>query len=142
AQKAVQDYLGTQARKNDGAEVVYWLSNECRVQPEDLDKSPSGRCLVNVRNGLLDPMTGRLYRHTPKYLSIVQLPVRWDPRAYHQRLDQFLDEVLPSRETRMLLEEAIGYCLLPDMRYQKAIMLLGEGENGKSVFLSMLRAML
>ena len=37
-----------------------------------------------------------------------------------------------------LIEEILGWCLLPDARFQKAVMLTGEGENGKSVFLDLI----
>jgi putative DNA primase/helicase len=41
-----------------------------------------------------------------------------------------------------LLEEIMGYCLIPDTRFEKAVMLLGPGSNGKSVFLDILVALL
>lgn len=121
-------------------EVVYWLENENFADPAKVDTS----ILVNVQNGLLDPMTGKLHPHTPEHLSTIQLPVSWDPEAYNERADQFLQEVLPDDggQTRAALEEALGYILLPDCRFEKAVMLTGSGGNGKSVFLVWLQAML
>ena len=42
----------------------------------------------------------------------------------------------------MLLEEFLGYLLLPDCRFQKALMLIGHGSNGKSVFVNLAKKML
>lgn len=136
--KWVQDTLGELAREHDGDEVVYWLSNECRVRPEEVN---SGQ-LINVQNGLLDPATSELHPHTPDYLSVVQLPTAWDPNAYHERADRFLNEVLPDQETRQVLEEVVGYILEPTCRYEIATALIGPGANGKSTFLAWLIATL
>lgn len=136
--KGVQDTLGELAREHDGDEAVYWLSNECQVRPEEVD---SGQ-FINVQNGLLDPATGELHPHTPDYLSVVQLPTAWHPDAYHERADRFLDEVLPDKETRQVLEEVVGYILDPACRYEIATALVGPGANGKSTFLSWLTATL
>lgn len=138
ARSRVQETLGSAARSTDGNEVVYWLSVACRVNPEQLDADN----LVNVANGLLDWQTGALHPHTAERLGIVQLPTAWDPGAYHERADSFLDQVLPDRATRALFEEAIGYCLLRDCRYEKAVMLVGDGANGKSTALRWVSATL
>ena len=37
-----------------------------------------------------------------------------------------------------LVEELLGYALIPDNRYEKAFMLVGDGANGKSTFLTFL----
>jgi len=60
------------------------------------------------------------------------LPVPW-------KLD-FDDTGLP-RAIKDADGEHIGYCLLRDARYQKALFLYGSGANGKSTFLDVLCAM-
>ena len=138
ARKRIQIMLGKRATKRFADETLYWLKNQHDTDPDKVDSDP----LINVRNGLLDPATGTLRPHSPDVLSTVQLPVEWNPDVYHERGDHFLDEVLPDRETRSILEEAIGYTLLPDCRFEKAIMLTGVGANGKSVLLSWLSSTL
>ena len=130
---------GLNPKTRDGNETAYWVEHERYVEPSDLD--PGG--LISVTNGLLDFRTGELHEHSPAYLTLTQLPTTWDPEAYDERADRFLDEVLPDDKTRSVIEEFIGYCLLPDCRFQKALMLTGEsGENGKSVLLGWWAAML
>lgn len=134
----VQQILGDDARQHDGNEVVYWLCTATAVDADAVDQDER----INVLNGLLDWRTGTLYPHSPDVLSTIQLPVYWDPQAYHARGDQFLDEVLASTETRQLLEEGVGYCLAQSCKYQKAFMLVGPGSNGKSTLLRWVAATL
>jgi putative DNA primase/helicase len=126
-----QRMLTDSSEKSVLNEVVHWLCNHFHVEPSRLN--PPG--MVCVRNGVLIPASGLLIPHDPSLLFTSQLPVDWNPDAYHERADQFLDEVLPSPEARLLVEEMIGYVLLPDCRCEKAFLLTGGGGNGKSVFI-------
>lgn len=136
ARLRTQEILGTEATRQAGNEVIYWLSNRNRVRVDLVNAGDR----INVQNGLLDWSTEKLHPHSPEEPTTIQLPTRWDPDAYHQRLDQFLDEILPSPAVRGLFEEFLGYCLLQDCRYQKAAVLVGEGANGKSTLLNIVRA--
>ena len=93
--------------------------------------------LINVQNGMLDWHTGKLLPHDPNYLSTFQLQLDYDPKAKSKVLEKFIADVVPE-DTRLLVEEMIGYLLLPSTKYQKAFMLVGQGRNGKSTFLNML----
>lgn len=96
---------------------------------------------VNVANGLLDVETGELRPHSPGWLSPVQLPVTFDPDATCPAIDRFHDDVLP-RDCHDLAVEIIGWLMVPDVSPQKAVLLLGEGGNGKSTWLNMVRQFL
>ena len=134
----VQNRLGLSASMKLGDETVYWLENNSRVDASLLDSERR----INFSNGLLDWQTGEFQPHSPEVFTTVQIPTPWDPAAYFERGDRFLDEVLPDASTRETIEEFLGYCLLPDCRFQRALMLTGEGANGKSVFLDWLIASL
>lgn len=54
----------------------------------------------------------------------------------------YLKRVQPKEENQILLMELMGYMLVPDNRLQKFFILQGEGKNGKSVFLSILKEMI
>jgi putative DNA primase/helicase len=45
-------------------------------------------------------------------------------------------------ESWVLLFEAIGYCLFPEYPFNKAFMLVGDGSNGKSTFLRLVKEIL
>ena len=91
---------------------------------------------VNLRNGMLHVETRKIHAHNKDHFSTIQLPVTYDEKATCPRWHQFLDEVFEADEERIkLVQEFMGYSLVPDTRYEKAILKVGEGANGKSTFL-------
>ncbi len=96
---------------------------------------------LNVINGLLDWRTGQLKPHTPEVPSTTRIPVRWNPEAACPNIDRFLGMVV-GPECAPILEEVAGYALYPDQPLHKAVMLDGDGRNGKGTFLRILTALL
>ena len=97
--------------------------------------------LICLRNGVLDIETGEFSAHSPEFKFLSRLDVEFLPDASCPRIKKFLSEVL-RQEDIAVLEEVAGYLLLRDSRFQVAFMFLGEGNNGKSVLLNVLRKML
>lgn len=93
---------------------------------------------INVSNGMLDWKTGQLKPHKPKYFSLYQLPVVYNPEAECPNWLQAMEDWIPGGDTRAFVQEYVGYCLLPDTSMQIALFLLGSGANGKSTFLDVL----
>ena len=89
---------------------------------------------INLRNGRLSIATGKVEPHTPDNFEVAQIPVDYEPTAICPHFDNYLITTLDP-EIIPLAEEILGYCLIPSTIYEKAVMLLGEGSNGKSVFL-------
>jgi P4 family phage/plasmid primase-like protien len=85
-----------------------------------------------VNNGLLNPETLEIVGFTPEIVTRIRLNVIYDAAAQCPTWLKFLGEC---ESNPTLLQEAAGYPLLPEYPYQKAIMLLGAGGQGKSVFL-------
>ena len=121
---------------HQASEVVEFV----RVDVPELWERPS-LDTINVLNGLLDWKTGELRPHDHHHLSLVQIPVTYDPSATCQNWDRFVQEVF-SADCCVLAYEIIGWLMIPDMSLQKAILLIGEGANGKSVYLSAVTAFL
>lgn len=92
---------------------------------------------INCRNGLLDWKTGELHPHTPDVPSTYQLAVDWDPEATSPLVDEWLATVAPDDATN-LMWEIMGQAIYPDQAVQKAILLSGEGRNGKGTFLRLI----
>jgi putative DNA primase/helicase len=99
---------------------------------------------LNVENGMLDLNTFELAPHRKGDLSTMQLEMPYDPLADCPRFCKFLDEVIideggkPDIEAQRVVQEFAGYTLTTDTRHEKALLLLGEGSNGKSVLLRIL----
>ena len=90
---------------------------------------------INLLNGLLDWREGVLRKHDPHYLTAVQLPITFDPAATCAEWDAFIRDVFPE-DCHTLAYEIVAWLLCPDTSIQKAFLLRGDGENGKSAFLS------
>jgi P4 family phage/plasmid primase-like protien len=96
---------------------------------------------LNLRNGLLDILTGTLRPHEPEHLSSIQLPVAFDPGATCPQWETFITRVFPE-DCRNLAFEIAASAMRGDVGDQKAILFQGSGENGKSVYLDGLVAFL
>lgn len=84
---------------------------------------------------------------SPDNRQVYALPYAYDPNAQAPRWHRFLDEVFAldgpeAPEKARLLAQFAGACLLGlATKYQKALVLLGNGANGKSVFMDVLSAL-
>lgn len=96
---------------------------------------------INVRNGMLHWRTGVLKPHDPSYFSTVQLPHEYDPDAACPHFDAWLAQVIPA-DTIPLMWEVIGYLAMSGNPLQTAILLHGDGGNGKGTFLRIMQRML
>ena len=97
--------------------------------------------IINLKNGLLDIRTRELKPHTPEFLSTIRIPVTYDSNTDCPRIKQFFAEVLEPEDIPTIHELA-GYALIPDYSIQRAFLLIGDGSNGKSTLLSLLRTFL
>jgi P4 family phage/plasmid primase-like protien len=107
-----------------------------RVDAPYLEEKPPTEVL-NLKNGLLDvgAQSHRLQPHTPDHLSTVQLAAAFDPKAKCPKWEEFVEDVFPSDAVSLAWEIA-ALLITPLTDIQKAILLLGEGGNGKSTFLA------
>jgi D5 N terminal like len=97
--------------------------------------------ILNLQNGLLNMITGEFKEHTPDHLSLVQLPVKYDATAKCPNITRFLRQVLRPKNT-LTVFEMFGYCLYRSAKYEKAVMCVGKGQNGKSTFLQLFQCFL
>lgn len=97
--------------------------------------------IINVRNGLYNVLKNKLTEHNSEYLSTVQLAVDYTPGADCPRFKQFLHEALDNEQV-ILIQEMLGYFLIPVNRAQKSFVIVGEAGAGKSKLLLVLNDIL
>lgn len=119
-------------------EVRERIKRRTYISREALNKDPF---ILNVQNGMLDLRTRELLPHDPKYLSTVQLQVKYDPAATCPVVMKTLREDL-YKEDLPAIQELSGYVLWRDYPAAKAWMLVGTGANGKSTFIALLKTLL
>jgi putative DNA primase/helicase len=128
--------LGEEARVNRLNEVIAHISDMTYIEPEKLNTHTN---LINLQNGMYNLIEGKLLPHNPEYLSIIRIPVEYNPSATCPTVDYFLESTLPA-DCVPIAEELFGYCLIPYVRLEKAFMFTGGGRNGKSTLLTLLEA--
>lgn len=96
---------------------------------------------INLKNGMLDWRSLELIDHKPKYYSLFQLTIKYKPNASCPLWERTLKDWIPDKDTIKFLQEYAGYCLIPDTSYHKAVVLHGNGSNGKSTFLEVLKSL-
>jgi phage/plasmid primase, P4 family, C-terminal domain len=131
--RIVQNALGDSSKKHHIAEIVNYIQLETLIPRSKINHDVHK---INLLNGLFNLDSGELEPHSPDYISIVQIPVTYDPDATCPAVDKFIGEVLEEKYHDVIYE-ILGYCMIPDTRIEKSIMFLGKGANGKSVMLSM-----
>ncbi len=133
----IQQIGGTQTTNNTVAEVLGQIKRMTPADFLDFDRDPYK---LSVKNGILNLKTGQLEPHSPDFLTVIQLPVDFKPGEDCPKAKKFMSEIVKP-EDLPLLEEMAGYCLLRAYPIHKAFVLLGDGDNGKSVWIKLLVAM-
>lgn len=104
--------------------------------------------MIPVLNGELSYRDGEwiLSPHVREHYRTTLIPVEYDPEARAPRFVQYLEEVFQgdtdAKEKAILLCEMIGYSLTTSCEYEKFILLIGPGANGKSVLLDVIRQLI
>lgn len=98
---------------------------------------------INFQNGFLDIETSEFSKHTPDIGFRYVLPYEYSAKAQAPVFEEMLDKITEGDgDTKKVLLEYMGYCLSNDDCWtQKAAVLVGDGANGKSTFLGVLKAL-
>ena len=107
----------------------------------NIDKFNSQDCLC-MDNGILYPKDNRLIPHTPDIINTIRLPYEFNPEARCPLWEKSLDEIFENDKNKIrVLQEFIGYCLTRETHFEKALMFIGDGRNGKSTVLSVIESL-
>ena len=118
-------------------EIQKCIADNTIVYREQFDANPY---VINLENCLLNVLTQKQTPQTPEYLTMSKLPITYDPTAECTRIEKFLREVIQDPHKLKEVLKFWAYVLLKDCRYEKALMLLGGGSNGKSVLIKLFEA--
>ncbi len=132
--KFIKDALAKKSKRNYIQDVMKQLEYETFKTPEELIQNHK---LINLSNGMLDIQNGKLLPHKKEYYSKVQIPIAFNPKAKCPRYLQYLGEVFLDDPKKIeALQDFSGYCLYPEIFIHAALLLIGSGANGKSVFIN------
>lgn len=119
-------------------EVLKYLEITCPQNVEQADAK-----LIAFNNGIYDITKGTLQDFSPDIVTVNKVPWNYEEGVYSELVDNTLNKIsCYDKAIRSLLEEAIGYMFYRKNELSKFFCLIGEGSNGKSVFLDMLKNLL
>lgn len=99
--------------------------------------------LINFKNGIFNLVDSSFHKHSPAYLSTIQLPYEYNPMMDCPLWLSTIEKIfMGDMEKIAILQEFMGYCLTKTTKYEKALFMVGEGQTGKSTVLETIEAML
>jgi len=144
-----EDYLKTRC-------LIYLRNESNKSRAEDatfqakmLSMIPAGRQINDrtgyfcVENGMYSIDEDKLFPHLKDFYATYMFPVVYDPDNVPicERWLKFLDETIQTPEVIAQVQEFFGYCLTPSTAFEKCLLCLGPGADGKSTLLKILREM-
>ena len=124
-----------------------WMTQEfknlvCRTNIKEANWFPkSTERKINFANGILDIDTMELIAHSRAFGFRYVLPYEYDPNAKAPVFEAFMLSIMDDRQDLVdVLMEYAGYAFSNDECWaEKALILTGEGSNGKSTFINVLK---
>lgn len=136
--KIMHEGLWNSWTSNREKEVVKALQREAI----SVDEMNTKRNYINLKNGMLNLTSFTLHPHSPEYLSTVQIPIDYDPKAAAPKFLDFMKGItLNDDELIRVHQELMGYWLTVETKAEKAVYYYGRGANGKSVLAAIVTAL-
>lgn len=137
--RRVLDLVRNRGSMNKIKDIIYRIQGYANVEIDEINNTP----FLNLKNGLFDLDQLILSPHDTSVKSTIQLEVNFDPSAKCEKWIKTLDEIFEGNQDKIsTLQEFFGLCLTREVKYEKALLSIGEGSNGKSVILYILARLL
>lgn len=98
--------------------------------------------LIPVQNGLLDINTKELLPFNPEKIFFSKLPMNFNPVAKSVKILKFIEDICGDQSDVKTIIQFIGTCLLRDNRFEKMLMCIGGGRNGKTKLAELIKCFL
>ena len=134
----VEEFLQEETKEHLKKETVGYIRDKNYKDRAIFNSNPY---LINLQNGIYDLKTNKFSEHNPDNYFLSEIPVEYNKKAKIKKIKTFLKQVLKQDDIKRL-QEIYGYCLYQNYHIQKAFMFLGEGANGKSTVLNLLKKLL
>lgn len=112
------------------------------LQLKAKEKQFSSVNFIPMANGVFNLETWELQEFSPDVITRNKIPVAYMPGAYYDVTDKTFDKLaVNDKKIRAILEEILGYILFRRNEYAAMFILTGNGSNGKSSYLKIIRKM-
>ena len=130
--------LGSTVTNHYIKEVAGHVERQTFISKSELDANMD---IIVCKNGVIKLSTGELLSFDKKYKATIAIPVIYDTNAVCPQIDKFISEVVEPNDTAILYEMP-AWCLIRDSEIQRLVLLLGNGQDGKSKYIGLLKAFL
>lgn len=135
--KDSESLKGLNATMTLAADMLSPRGRPTRVGEEELNRPPH---LLPTAGGTVDLRTGALGPADPEHLFTQVSPVMYDARAKAPTWVKFVDQITCGRrDLSEFLQRWAGYCATGETREMAIVFAIGEGGNGKGVYMNTLQ---
>ncbi len=132
-------YLGNESQKSRAEDATYQVKMLCTI--------PHGRKVndqadwICLKNGMFNLVTYEIKPHDRDFYCTYSLPVSFDPESDRicKRWLLYLAQTVQTPEAIAQLQEYLGYILARHTKFEKCLLLVGPGADGKSTFLKIMK---
>jgi len=135
----IQRILEEHTTKNAKTETIHKIQDFTAHNRNIFEKTDVK--FIPLANGVYDSITKELLPHSPNYHFKYQVPINYDPKATCPKIEEFFDQIFTPVQ-RLTMEEWLGYCFYRNYMYKKAVIMVGEGDTGKTTFLELLSSLI
>lgn len=135
-----EKFCKSERSHNAKVNMLKELQHLVPILHRDFDKK---KMLLNTPSGYVDLTDGTLHDHDYKEFFTQETGVDYSSKTDCQLWLEFLQQTFShDQELIHFIQKAVGYSLTASIQEQVMFLLLGNGRNGKSVFLSVLQYVL
>lgn len=126
------------------AKFVDDLFRQCIQDGFFIERHQKKQSIINLKNGSLHLTDTGIKLKPFDYRDFLthQLDFDYDETAKNDIFQNYLDVVLPNKDTQKTLQQVAGYLFIKGLKLEKVFFLYGLGSNGKSVFFEVLNGIL
>jgi len=120
--------------------IIEKIETDTFIHDEDffIDEDPN---LICLQNGIFNIKSKRLMDYDNKYFFFQKIPIEYEKKARCRNIIKFFESTLKEGDVKTL-QECFGYMLYRKYRYEKAFMFNGDGSNGKSKCVELMKRFL
>ena len=111
-------------------EIIERIGNRNAIKGTETNKNDG---LIPFLNGYYDIKNNEMRVACSYYNCLYCIPHDYDPTKESKIFKPALAQIIPNDHDRDRLLIFMAYCLTNSVKYQKALMLYGRGNNGKSI---------
>ena len=131
----IQRILGDLVTASAKNETFHKIQNSTSYPDNVFQLAPTN--FIPLTNGVYDIISKKLLPHDPSYRFKYKFPIIYNKDATCPKIATFFQQVLTD-EQQLVLEEWIGYYFYRNYQFKKALIMVGEGDTGKTTLLEVI----